>query len=74
MIPLQKIYKTTDNLILASASPRRRAMLADLGLGFSVQTSHVDEKVACAEEPINFVKRVSEDKAKAVAEKNSRWF
>ena len=54
-------------LILASASPRRRQMLADLGVLFRVMVSDADE--TCTEqEPVAFALEVSKRKALAVTE------
>lgn len=53
----------TARLILASASPRRRELLAQLGLAFEVVTSDVPETPAPAEPPAAFAQRVARDKA-----------
>jgi septum formation protein len=39
------LYRNLENLILASASPRRREMLASMGLDFQVVPSGVDESL-----------------------------
>src|SRR6185503_5157816 len=54
-------------LILASASPRRREILARLGLEFRVSPADVDETRAPDEPPEQYVARVAEDKARAIA-------
>ena len=54
-------------LILASASPRRRELLAQLGVPFEVVTSDVPELPAPAESPAAFAQRVARDKAAEVA-------
>jgi septum formation protein len=54
-------------LILASASPRRRAFLAMLDLPFSVHTADIDETPHPDEKPIDLVCRLSREKAAAVA-------
>jgi septum formation protein len=54
-------------LILASASPRRRELLAQLGVPFEVVTSDVPETPAPAELPAAFAQRVAHDKAAEVA-------
>jgi len=54
-------------LILASASPRRRELLARLGLPFEVRTAAVDETPQPGEAPEALVRRLSRDKARAVA-------
>ena len=52
-------------LILKSASPRRREILAGLGLKFSVQPSDVNESQLVNEKPAEFLKRVTIDKLQA---------
>ena len=54
-------------LILASASPRRRQLLALAGWPFSVATADVDETPLPGEAPVDFVSRLSQAKARAVA-------
>jgi len=53
--------------ILASGSPRRRELLASLGIEFAVITPNVDEKRHDGEAPLAYVARVAYDKAMAVA-------
>jgi septum formation protein len=53
-------------LILASASPRRKDLLEQIGLTFQVETADIDETPHLAEEPIAYVKRLAEHKAAAV--------
>jgi len=55
--------KTVGKLILASASPRRKALLQDLGLDFEVIEAQVEEKPATGESPQEFVARAACDKA-----------
>lgn len=52
-------------IVLASASPRRRMLLEQIGLAFEVRVSHVDEKVTTAE-PGLVVEELSRQKAEAV--------
>lgn len=54
-------------LVLASASPRRRELLGQLGLSFQVVPADVDESVQPGENPVAYVRRVAHDKAWAVA-------
>ena len=54
-------------VILASASPRRRALLAQLGLAFDVVPSDVPETPHPNEAPVAFAARVAREKALAVA-------
>lgn len=53
-------------LILASASPRRRELLAQAGYKFEVHPAHVNEDVRPGEEPIAYVTRLAREKAEAV--------
>ncbi|HEY2091705.1 MAG TPA: Maf family protein [Thermoanaerobaculia bacterium] len=55
--------------ILASASPRRRELLASIGLTFDVIPSHVPEVRDERESPEEYVARLSREKAQAVASK-----
>ena len=50
-------------IILASASPRRKELLSQLGLDFTIAIPHVDEKTRHGEHPENFCRRISMDKA-----------
>jgi len=53
-------------LILASGSPRRRELLAQAGYVFAVQPADVDESVRAGEAAGDYVRRLAEEKAKAV--------
>ena len=64
-------FKTTGWVILASASPRRRSLLQELGLNFEVIESQVKEKPMPGETPREFVLRAARDKAGAVAAGNN---
>lgn len=66
-----------DQLILASASPRRRELLQQIGLKFQVIPSRVEEHVLDGETPEEHVVRLSLDKATEVANRKNiagRWF
>jgi len=52
-------------LILASASPRRRELLAQLGVSFSVLPADIDERVVDGETPQAYVRRMAVGKAEA---------
>jgi septum formation protein len=54
-------------LILASASPARRELLARLGLPFEVRPAHIDEPETGFTDPRTFVQTVSWLKAAAIA-------
>ena len=54
-------------LILASASPRRRELLSLLGVTFEVRPADLDEALQPAEPPREYVSRLAEEKALALA-------
>jgi septum formation protein len=54
-------------LVLASNSPRRRQILQDAGIPFLVRAPHIEEKRNADESPIDYVRRLAEQKACAVA-------
>jgi septum formation protein len=54
-------------LILASASPRRRELLARAGVVFEVAAAEIDESVRPGEAPRAYAERVAAEKAAAVA-------
>jgi len=51
---------------LASASPRRRALLEQIGVPYTVSIADIDEAVAAGEPPADYVLRVACAKARAV--------
>jgi septum formation protein len=53
-------------LVLASASPRRRELLQQLGVPFSCQPADVDETPRDGEAPGDYVARLAREKAEAV--------
>lgn len=59
-------------LILASASPRRKHLLEQIGLTFQVETAEIDETPRLAEEPLAYVKRLAGHKAAAVFARHSQ--
>jgi len=59
-------------LILGSASPRRRDLLRNLGLEFSIVQAAVQEEAVAGETPADFVSRLAGDKANAVADQYSK--
>lgn len=54
-------------LILASASPRRRELLSNLGLSFEVQPADIDESFSSEDNPFDLVRRLSVAKVQTVA-------
>ncbi len=66
-----------DTIVLASASPRRRDLLAQLGIRFVVQTSNADESLLPGESPRQHAERLSRVKAETVGrldKQTARWF
>ncbi len=53
-------------LVLASASPRRREILSNLGVPFDVIPGSVEEEVSAEEKPSSYVLRLAVQKALAV--------
>lgn len=60
-------YSKNRNLILASASPRRRELLGTLGLDFSIVVPDVDETPKVDESPMVFAERLATEKTAAVS-------
>jgi MAF protein len=58
-------------LVLASASPRRRELLAALGLPYTIISADIDETIAPNESPIDAATRLARTKADTVA--RARW-
>lgn len=56
-----------SKLILASSSPFRRELLSRLHLDFTAISPEIDESVANGESPDQYVTRLSQQKAKAIA-------
>jgi len=54
-------------VVLASGSPRRRELLEQIGVRFEVRPADIDESVRDGEVPTDYVRRLSVDKAAAVA-------
>ena len=54
-------------ILLASSSPRRRQLLAQLGLTFTIRAADIDETMDPDRRPSEEVGRISAQKAAAVA-------
>jgi len=63
-----KNTRAAARLVLASASPRRRELLAQFDLEFDIRPAHIDESVHPGESPEGYVLRVARDKALAIHE------
>jgi septum formation protein len=66
--------KTAAKFILASASPRRKSLLQELGLDFEIKEAGIDECPAAGESPQVFVKRAASDKAGYISRANPGYW
>jgi len=55
--------RTSQTLILASGSPRRRELLGQLAVKFSVAPADIDESINVGESPREYVRRMAQEKA-----------
>ena len=63
-------HATTDPVLcLASMSPRRRELLAQIGVPHTVVAAHVDEELLPAEQPADYVARLARLKAATVRQR-----
>ena len=60
-------------LILASGSPRRRELLTQAGYIFDIEAADIDETPRANESPAAYVKRLAEEKARAVLAKHAGY-
>ncbi|MBE0596861.1 MAG: septum formation inhibitor Maf [Desulfuromonadales bacterium] len=77
MMPTSSALESSQLLVLASASPRRRDLLASVGIAFSVVPSELPEELLPGETPREHVLRLSREKATQVAAQAGiagRWF
>ncbi len=59
-------------LCLASASPRRSQLLDQLGIAHVIAPADIDERMRAGEDPADYVRRLSYEKARAVADDPDR--
>lgn len=62
-----QLFHSTEEIVLASGSPRRHGYFKDLGLSFRVQAADIEEKKSPAESPVAYIKRLAQQKAEYVA-------
>src|SRR5690242_11544786 len=62
---LPRTSPRAPDLVLASASPRRRELLERLGLALVVAVADVDETPLPSERPLDYVRRVAASKCDA---------
>ncbi len=67
---LKSLFTDAPEVVLASASPRRREILALTGVSFGIDPAEVDERILPGEAPRAHVERLALAKAEAVA---PRW-
>ncbi|MGB0897885.1 MAG: Maf family protein [Psychrobium sp.] len=58
----------SNQLVLASQSPRRKQLLAQLGYQFNCIPADIDESVQDGESPAQYVERLATEKARVIAE------
>lgn len=71
------VNSAIPQIVLASTSPRRRELLASVGIKFAIVPSHIPENILAGETPAAHVLRLSRAKAEEVAhnpEVAGRWF
>lgn len=66
---LRECERTGKLICLASMSPRRRELLAQIGVSHTVVAAHVDERLLPAESPPDYVARLARLKAATVRER-----
>jgi septum formation protein len=54
-------------LILASASPRRKELLSYIGYQFEIKVADINEEVFLNEDPVTYVKRMSQEKCQTIS-------
>ena len=68
--PFLNNQEQSPNVILASASPRRRSLLEQIGVKFETIPSTIEEDISLKLNPDKFVEYYAEVKAKNVSRKN----
>jgi septum formation protein len=66
-----RVKQDTPSFILGSASPRRLELLEQMGCQFTVQAADIDESLSLDEAPVNYVKRLAQQKAQMIAKQMS---
>lgn len=59
-------------VVLASASPRRRELLEQLGIVAEIEPADIDETVLAGEAPVDYVQRLARAKAEEVVDRGHR--
>ena len=63
------VHSALRSVVLASSSPRRKELLTQIGLSFTVSPADVDERVLSGESPEAYAARVALDKARIAAKR-----
>ena len=66
-VPRPDVRPSQRPVVLASSSPRRRLLLGDLGVRFTVRISDLDEAMTAPAEPSAYVASLARQKAEIVA-------
>ena len=61
------LFASRAPFVLASASPRRKSLLEEMGIDFTIKIADIDEDPDQDEAPDAFVRRLAEEKALAVS-------
>ncbi|OGH04538.1 MAG: hypothetical protein A2W22_04705 [Candidatus Levybacteria bacterium RBG_16_35_11] len=61
---------TKKKIVLASKSPRRKELLKQIGLNFTVDISEIDERRFSHSSPLNLVKNLAKAKARIISKKH----
>lgn len=69
MLNITQLLHIDKKIVLASASPRRKFLLEQLGLDFEIIPADIDEHNISAPEPRDIAKNLAAQKARAVASK-----
>ena len=69
---MRQMTSNSPLICLASASPRRRELLNQMGVPHRIMAAHIDEAVRAWEGPRDYVIRMAQDKAVAVRERGER--
>ncbi len=68
------MFVTNEKIVLASASPRRRVYLEEMGIDFDTAVARIDETPLQHEPPCAYVARMARGKFEVIAKQNSgRW-
>lgn len=62
---------STNDLILASASPRRSQLLQQIGVHFTTEPAHIDETHYSNESAVDYVTRMALEKAQKISQRHS---